>query len=125
MPVILIADDDAAFRYALRQMIASGDRSFVIEEVEDGLECLRKARENRPDVIVLDLEMPGRSGFEVLEQLSQDAKLREIPVLISSSADFDSVPHERTSGASVFLSKRELTRQTITAALDRILEGRS
>lgn len=125
VPVILIADDDAAFRYALRQMIASGDRSFVIEEVEDGLECLRKARENRPDVIVLDLEMPGRSGFEVLEQLSQDAKLREIPVLISSSADFDSVPHERTSGASVFLSKRELTRQTITAALDRILEGRS
>jgi len=123
--VILIADDDTAFRYALRQMIASGERAFVIDEAEDGLECLRKARENRPDVIVLDLEMPGRSGFEVLDELSLDAKLREIPVLISSSADFDSVPHELTNGATAFLSKRDLTRQTITAALDRILEGRS
>ena len=45
-PVILIADDDTAFRYALRQMIAAGERSFVIEEAEDGLQCLQRRAKN-------------------------------------------------------------------------------
>jgi signal transduction histidine kinase/CheY-like chemotaxis protein len=122
--IVLVVDDDPAFRYALRQMILASERAFIVEEAHDGAECLEKARNFLPDVIVLDLQMPRRDGYEVLEDLRADPETRNVPVLISSSADIDAIAHSRLASASAFLSKRELTGQTIATALDKILEAR-
>jgi signal transduction histidine kinase/ActR/RegA family two-component response regulator len=122
--LVLLVDDDPAFRYALRQMIQASDRAFIVEEAHDGAECLDKARNFLPDVIVLDLQMPRRDGYKVLEDLRSDPETKRIPVLISSSADIDSVVQSRIASANAFLSKRELTSQTIAAALNKILEAR-
>jgi signal transduction histidine kinase/CheY-like chemotaxis protein len=122
--IVLIVDDDPAFRYALRQMITADGRAFIVEEAHDGEEALEKARNFTPDVIVLDLQMPRRDGYEVLQDLRADPDTSAIPVLISSSADIDMVAQPRLATANAFLSKRELTRHTIAAALDKILEAR-
>jgi signal transduction histidine kinase len=120
-PVVLLVDDDPAFRYALKQMILANSRPWDISEAHDGDECLEKARNIKPDIIILDLQMPRRDGYGVLEALSADSATRHIPVLISSSADLDTVSQERISRAVGFLSKRELNRYSIASALDRIL----
>jgi CheY-like chemotaxis protein len=120
-PVVLVVDDDPAFRYALKQMILANPRPYVVDEAHDGEDCLKKARSIKPDVIILDLQMPRRDGYGVLEALTADSATHNIPVLISSSADIDTVSQERIAAAVGFISKRELNRNSIASALDRIL----
>lgn len=120
---VLIADDDPVFRYTLRQLIVSDEAPYNVIEAPDGIECYTKARDLKPDVIVLDLQMPKRDGYQVLEDLSMDILTKGIPVILSSSADLDLIMQDRTATARAFLPKRELSRETIAAALDRILEN--
>ncbi|HET7272464.1 MAG TPA: ATP-binding protein, partial [Rubrobacter sp.] len=80
---ILIIDDDVAARYVLKRFLA--ETSFTIIEATNGPEGLRMARENRPQIIFLDLMMPEMSGFEVLQRLKSDPVTRDIPVIIITS----------------------------------------
>ncbi|MBS0232018.1 MAG: response regulator [Proteobacteria bacterium] len=121
---VLIADDDPVFRYTLRQLIVADEAPYNVIEAPDGVECYAKARDLKPDVIVLDLQMPRRDGYQVLEDLSADPMTKGIPVVLSSSADLDLITRERIATARGFLPKRELSRETVAAALDRILENR-
>ena len=77
---VLIVDDDAAARYVLRTHLA-GTRYCVLE-AQDGEEGLRLASAERPDVVFLDLVMPGMDGFRVLEALKADPATRDIPVVV-------------------------------------------
>jgi CheY-like chemotaxis protein len=122
--LVLVVDDDPAFRYALSQMILADNRTYAVAEAPDGEQCLTSARALKPDVIILDLQMPRRDGYQVLQDLAADPATRDIPVLISSSADLDAIESSRISTAQAFLSKRELNPQSIATALGRILEGR-
>ena len=82
-------------------MLGSGYR-FV--EAADGAEALALAREDRPDLIVLDVMLPGLSGIEVLEALRTDAELEAIPVVVItawSHAEIDA----QVAGADRFVSK--------------------
>jgi len=121
--VVLIVDDDPAFRYTLRQMIGKGPSAYNVIEAHNGFECLEKARDLHPDVIVLDIQMPGRDGYDVLADLSEDPHTRTIPVILSSSADYDTLAHERIGQARAFLSKREVSSGNISNVLDRVLDG--
>ena len=80
---ILLIDDDEASRYVTRQLFA-GTRHQIIEAAS-GIEGAERARFDRPALIVLDLSMPDRSGFEVLDELKSDPATCEIPVVIRSS----------------------------------------
>ncbi|RUP07912.1 ATP-binding protein [Hyphomicrobium sp.] len=122
-PTVLVVDDDPAFRYALTQLIQSNPRPYIVSEAHDGNECLEMARKLKPDVIILDLQMPHRDGYAVLGVLTADSATCDIPVLISSSADFDTIIKERIAAAVGFLSKRDLNQHSIASALDRILGG--
>ncbi len=82
-PSILLIDDDEASRYVTRQLFA-GARHHIIEAAS-GSEGAERARFDRPALIVLDLSLPDRSGFEVLEELKSHPTTREIPVVIHSS----------------------------------------
>ena len=79
---ILIVDDEESARYVCRQMFR-GTRFRIIES--DALEAAERARFERPGLIILDLMMPGRTGFEVLDELKADPATREIPVVIVTS----------------------------------------
>jgi signal transduction histidine kinase/CheY-like chemotaxis protein len=82
---ILIIDDNEVARFTLRRLL---NRSGVqIIEAKDGNEGLTYARQDQPDVIILDLMMPEMNGFSVLEHLQQDATLAEVPVVVYTSKE--------------------------------------
>lgn len=80
MKTILLADDEANLRMLAR--ITLDDPAYRILEAEDGLAALALARNERPDLLVLDWMMPGLSGIEVARLLRQDANTADIPVIM-------------------------------------------
>jgi signal transduction histidine kinase/CheY-like chemotaxis protein len=80
---ILIIDDDELARYLTRQMFRG--THYVITEAAGAEEGLERARFDQPELILLDITMPGRNGFEVLEELKADPATRAIPVVIHTS----------------------------------------
>lgn len=88
---ILLVDDDAGHAYlAMRRIQKSGE--FTIEWVSSGNEALQMLNQllssgKLPDLILLDLNMPGLTGFDVMERLNADEKLKEIPRFIVSTSD--------------------------------------
>ena len=68
MQKILIVDDDKSIRYSLKRMLES---SFAILTAQNGDEALQQAKMNAPDVILMDIKMPGRTGIEVLKEIRQ------------------------------------------------------
>ncbi len=77
---ILVVEDDAEIRQLIGAVL--GTQGHTVVEAHDGLSALPAAQEHEPDVILLDLGLPGLDGFGVLEQLKADERLGEIPVLM-------------------------------------------
>lgn len=77
---ILIADDSAYARGILAFLLRH--RGYEVLECEDGERALARARSERPDLVILDAMMPGRSGFEVCAALRADPDLRGLPVVL-------------------------------------------
>lgn len=80
---ILLVDDDEDFVEATRLVLESKPYEVVV--AYDGDEGLAKARQERPDLIILDIIMPVKDGFNAAEQLKKDPELRDIPVLMLTS----------------------------------------
>ena len=84
-PRLLLIDDDHAVHTLLDAHLAR--HGYTFESAFSGEEGLRAARDNAPDVIILDLMMPGMSGFEVAESLKDDPATANIPILVLTSKD--------------------------------------
>lgn len=85
MKRILIADDKATSRELLRTVLER--QGYAIIEAADGEEALQKALAELPDLILLDLQMPRRSGYDVLRELRKDPRHAELPIIaITASA---------------------------------------
>ena len=80
---ILIIDDEEASRYIARHLFHNA--GYHVVESSDGIEGPERARFEKPDLIFLDLMMPNRSGFEVLDDLKSDENSKHIPVVIHTS----------------------------------------
>lgn len=85
MAKILVVDDDPDMRLAIASVLSS--RSYQVIEACDGYEALRRLKEEKPDLMLLDLLMPGMDGFAVVKELrnSQKAEYPNVPVLVISS----------------------------------------
>lgn len=80
IPAVLVVDDQPFFTTMLRNLLEQqGFRVLVANSGADGLDLAKK---HRPDLVLLDIEMPGMDGFAVCEKLKQDADLTNIPVVI-------------------------------------------
>lgn len=80
---LLMIDDEDASRYILKSLLAG--TPYILLEARSGEEGLALAVREKPDVITLDIMMPGMNGFEVLSRLKQDPQTRDIPVIIVTS----------------------------------------
>ena len=80
---VLLIDDDPDFVEATKIVLES--RPFRVISALDGDEGLEKAREEKPDVIILDIIMPTKDGFAVCEQIKKEPELADIPVLLLTS----------------------------------------
>jgi CheY-like chemotaxis protein len=119
---ILIIDDNESDRYLWRRQLS--EPSFLVSEAYDGLEGLRKAREQKPALIMLDLNMPGMSGFEVLERLKAEESTRKIPVVICTSRVLTSTERNQLTGkAAAVFSKEGLDHSAAVPELQRIING--
>ena len=80
---VLIADDEDNVRELV--WVSLEDEGYEIHEASDGDEAVVKARELKPDLIVLDVMMPGKTGYEVCEELRKDPDMRDIYILFLSA----------------------------------------
>jgi twitching motility two-component system response regulator PilH len=83
MPLILIVEDSPTELFQMTKALEKG--GFRVEGAADGEEALRKAREMRPDLILMDIVMPGMDGFRATRALSNDPTTKSIPVIMVSS----------------------------------------
>lgn len=81
MPKILIADDEPSLRLLVKATL-SANKSYELLESSDGNETLLRAQEELPDLLLLDVMMPGLSGFEVCERLKNDPKTKKIIIIM-------------------------------------------
>jgi two-component system, cell cycle response regulator len=77
--LVLLVEDSAAIRALVRRMLAAGGHTVV--EAAGGAAALAVCREQQPDVVLLDVEMPEMSGWDVLAAMKSDADLRDVPVV--------------------------------------------
>lgn len=89
---ILLVDDQPELLQLFARMLSTADRRYRILQSMDGQRALSVLRERKPDLMVLDLVMPGMDGLHLLQQKSLDPAIRDIPVIIVSSRDPNSDP---------------------------------
>src|SRR5581483_3875320 len=100
---ILLVDDEPALRELLRATFEGAD--VFVDEAGSGAEAEARIARRRPDVIVLDLRMPGMSGTELCERLKADPATRAIPIVVLTGADGDETRSARRAGASAVMRK--------------------
>jgi CheY-like chemotaxis protein len=118
---VLIIDDDEVSRYVVKTILGGVDFRFT--EASSGQEGLRRAREGRPEVIILDLSMPDMSGFEVLKYLKADSRTAAVPVIVHTSKVLDADERALLSDAVAVISKesksRALSREKFASAFNK------
>jgi len=100
---ILLVDDEPALRELLRATFEGADVS--VDEAESGLEAEARIRRRRPDVIVLDLRMPGMDGVELCKRLKAEPRTREIPIVLLTGADPEEARRAQRAGAAALVRK--------------------
>jgi DNA-binding response OmpR family regulator len=117
---VLLIEDDRFLRRACETTLSR--LGFAVVAAMDGEAGLRIARTDIPDLIVLDLLLPGLEGTEVLRALKSDERTRRVPVLVlSNSGRQHDVDHVIELGAAGFLSKANLSFHELGEQLARLL----
>lgn len=120
MPTVLIVDDAELFRQALRAAFAQ-EGFEVVAAAADAMGAIDLAREHRPDLVMLDLLMPGMSGLEVLGSIIK-ASPRSRVVLLTSSESAEDLLAAVKGGAAGYLTKDTALPRLVSAMHD-VLEG--
>ncbi|HTJ67613.1 MAG TPA: response regulator transcription factor [Actinospica sp.] len=103
---VLLADDQTLLRSTFRILIDSADDLEVVGEAADGAEAIEAARAHRPDVVVMDIRMPGMDGLAATTAICADPELADTRVLILTTFEIDEyVAQAVRAGASGFLGK--------------------
>lgn len=117
---ILLVEDDPFFQkfyaYKLRE------QQFEVDIAKDGLEGMRLVRLTVPNLILLDLIMPNKDGFEVLEELGADENLKRIPVLVFSTLSQEQdIERAKKLGAIDYVNKSFFDFTTLLAKIQSVL----
>ena len=119
---ILVVDDHAEARTLIRRILQShGD--FHIREASSGPEALASAAHQRPDLVILDLMMPGTDGFSVLEALRKQRETANIPVIVVTAKELTPQERRRLEGRiSRLMTKGEFLSEDLLGEIGRALD---
>jgi diguanylate cyclase (GGDEF)-like protein len=118
-PLILVVEDDEDARAVLEELLR--DR-YDVEAVGDGEAAVKRAKELLPDLVLLDLFLPGLDGFGALTGLRRDQRTAEVPVIfLSAQGDAETKSHGLSLGAADYLAK-PFSAQELMARVDRTLK---
>jgi DNA-binding NarL/FixJ family response regulator len=119
---IVIADDHPIFRSGLRQVLSGNAGIVIVDEVSDGDEALRSFRQFKPDVAVLDIDMPRKNGLEVITTLNEEGI--DIPVvLLTMYNDREMFDRAMDLGVRGYVLKEGAARE-IVEAIRNVAEGK-
>ena len=122
MITVLLADDDVLVRQGLRVLVESAGDLSVVAEAADGTQAIELAESTRPDVVVMDVRMPGRDGIEATREISSWDEPRP-RVLVLTTFDLDEYVHGALeAGADGFLLKRS-TPDELIAGIRTVAAG--
>ncbi|MDE2001163.1 MAG: response regulator [Patescibacteria group bacterium] len=120
---ILLIEDEP---YLARPLRLAFDRAKLasLDIAVDGIEGLKRAQEEKPDLIILDLILPKLSGFEVLRRLKENPETKDVPVVILSNlAREDEVRRGLAAGAQDYFVKTNFSMNTLMDRIQRTLSG--
>lgn len=121
---ILIIEDDKSLIKALG--IAFSVADFSVTTVSNGLEALDKIKRSKPDVILLDILMPKLNGFSFLEQIRQNEKIKDIPVIIFSNYGGDEyIKKGQQLGVIEYIEKTSITMSELTEKIKKYFNEKS
>ena len=120
---ILIVDDDREL-CAVKKAQIELDGEFTVTVTNDPRQALKAARKKKPDLILLDIMMPGKDGFEVLAELKSDLETAAIPVIMHTGVEEE---ESRLRAAELYNEDyvlKSADRETLIAAIRRVLGRR-
>jgi DNA-binding response OmpR family regulator len=120
MKKILIVEDDKF----LRELVVTNliKRNYIVIEALDGEEGVKKIKEEKPDLVLLDLVLPGMGGFEVLSQIKSDPEVSSIPVIIFSNlGQKEDIEKGLALGATDYLVKAHFVLSEVVEKIRRLL----
>ncbi len=114
---VLLADDFEGFRHSLRMFLKSQPGFEVVGEAVDGNDALEKARDLRPDLVLMDLEMPNRDGFDATRDIKE--RFPEVRVAILSMHNSEVYRKAaRQFGADDFIDKNSMKYALVSVLMD-------
>ena len=120
---VLLADDQTLVRSGFRALLERADDIEVIGEAADGAEAVERARADRPDVVLMDIRMPGLDGLEATKRITADRSLESVRVVMLTTFELDEYVFEALhAGASGFLLK-ELEPDELREAVRVVARG--
>lgn len=119
---IVLADDHIMLRQGLRRILAERSDLDVVGEAGDGLELLSTVKKTTPDVVVLDISMPGLRGIEAIPEIKKACSATRILVLTMHKEE-DYLIQALSAGASGYLLKEDADKE-LYAAIERVLQGK-
>ncbi len=122
MARILLVDDEPDIRYITKRMLEKEGHEII--EACDGEECLQKLESEKPDLILLDVMMPGLKGWEVCRKIKAEEKTRSIPVVMFTvRTSEEDLEESRKCGAEAHINK-PFEREELLRVVNRVLSGR-
>lgn len=123
MPTILLVDDEPTIRYLLRASLEG--RGYRLIEADDGPSALQSAQSELPDLILLDIALPGLNGLEVCHRLKEDPATATTPVLLLTGyVDQTNREAAERAGAQGFIAK-PFSPAALVARIEEALSHRS
>jgi DNA-binding NarL/FixJ family response regulator len=119
---IVLADDHIMLRQGLKRILAERSDFDVVGEAGDGLELLSTVKKTAPDVVVLDISMPGLRGIEAIPEIRKSCSDTKILVLTMHKEE-DYLIQALSAGASGYLLKEDADKE-LYAAIEKILQGK-
>lgn len=120
---VLLVDDHTLFRSGIRSLLQRYSDFTIVGEASDGVEGIKRAKQLRPDVVLLDLNMPGMSGLETLQLLLQDRADIAV-ILLTVSEEAEDLTAALQAGARGYLIKN-IDAEYLVRAIRRAAEGES
>ena len=119
---IMVVDDDPDVREVMQEILDSA--GYATETFENGTGAMAHARERRPDLILLDLSIPGEDGYEICQRFTQSAETSDVPIfVISGHGNLSNKLHSFCCGARRFLTK-PLDIDELLAAVDNAFSAK-
>jgi len=118
--IVIIEDNAVVARLYENKLLAAGN---TVTTALDGAEGLRLIHEIRPDLVLLDLMLPNKSGIEIIKEIRRDFRFTNLPIMAYSSADEDILAQAVEAGSTTIISKNEASFKEILEQFNALLEA--